>query len=195
MSGVKMHSWVTMNAPCAFRMTGPETAAAVPARVMMGPAGHRDPARDGVDPRALVEERRRGEVGGHEQRRQQQEAPRRRPEHEPPGPRDDRRARPAAGRRARAAAEVEPLPAHPGVHERRRGQDQDAGPDVDVEQVEQRPVLGDQRQVPEPDDVQRRDDREADRRARSRAPQVAGKAKMAPVQSTSGSPRCSSRTA
>ena len=37
MSGVKMHSWVTMNAPCAFRMTGPETVAVVPARVMMVP--------------------------------------------------------------------------------------------------------------------------------------------------------------
>ncbi len=32
-----MHSWVTMNAPCAFRMTGPSTVAAVPAAVMMVP--------------------------------------------------------------------------------------------------------------------------------------------------------------
>ena len=37
MSGVKIHSWVTMNAPCTFRMTGPSTVAVVPARVMMVP--------------------------------------------------------------------------------------------------------------------------------------------------------------
>ena len=37
MSGVKMHSWVTMNAPCAVRMIAPETAAVVLAAVRMAP--------------------------------------------------------------------------------------------------------------------------------------------------------------
>ena len=69
-----MHSWVTMNAPCAVRMIAPDTTAVVPAAARMAPAGDRDPAVDDVDERALVEEGRRREVDGHEERGEQQEA-------------------------------------------------------------------------------------------------------------------------
>ena len=124
-----------------------------------GPAGHGDPPGDQVDGRALVEERGGGEVGHHEQRRQQQETPGRGSEGRAAGQRAGRR--PAAG----AAVRGFPLPAHPGVDEPGRGEDQDARPDVDVQQIEQRPVLGHQRQVAEPDDVQGGDGGQADRGA------------------------------
>ena len=44
MSGVKMHSWVTMNAPWGVRMMAPETAILVPAAARMVPPGP-DPHR------------------------------------------------------------------------------------------------------------------------------------------------------
>ena len=37
MSGVKMHSWVTMNAPCVVRMMAPSTVTVVPAAARMAP--------------------------------------------------------------------------------------------------------------------------------------------------------------
>ena len=37
MSGVKMHSWVTMNPPWAVRMIAPETTAVAPVAARMPP--------------------------------------------------------------------------------------------------------------------------------------------------------------
>ncbi len=53
--GVKMHSWLTMNAPWAVRMIAPETVTVVPAAARMAPVGHGDPARDAVDRGVLGE--------------------------------------------------------------------------------------------------------------------------------------------
>ena len=155
-----MHSCVTRKPPCAVRMTGPETVVDVPAAVSIAPPPPAIPARDDVHERALVEERRRGEVRHHERGGQQQEAPRRGPEHDPgsaPG---------SAAGRGRA-----PLAVHPGEDVAGGRQDQDAGPDMDVQQMEQVLVGRHQRQVADAHHVQQHDGQQTERRAaQARAP-------------------------
>ena len=118
-----------------------------------GAAAQRDPAREHPHEAALVEEGRGREVGGDERRGQHQEPAGRPAEH---GHRAEQLAGGRAGGGGTAAAAA-PLPVHPAVDVGGGDENQDGGPHVQMQHVEQTPVLGHHRQRAQPHDVQRGD--------------------------------------